>query len=278
MPPVIVCLFASTPDIAVRGFLARVLTAAPDEIAARAIAWGYDGIEFMADPLAVPDPVAFEVALRRAGAVMPVVNSGRMARQGLILLHADAAVRRKAVAGFKALLDFAGHFRARVHLGMCRGTGIPGATAADMDAMADDVFRELVAHAERAGATILLEPSEADIAAYINTMDEVMAWVDRIGSPAFLPMLDTHQLAHAEPSIPHGIRAARGRAPHVHLFDPGRWPPGLLTDTPTLDWPAIAALLRATAFRGSASLVLAPEGDPEPAARASAAFVRRLLA
>jgi sugar phosphate isomerase/epimerase len=146
-----------------------------------------------------------------------------------------------------------------------------------MDRLADDVFRDLTAHAERAGATILLEASEADIAAYINTMDEVMAWVDRLGSPAFAPMLDTHQLAHAEPSIAHGIRAARGQAPHVHLFDPGRWPPGLLHDKPTLAWPRIASLLRETAFRGSASMVLAPEGDPEPAARASAAYVRGLF-
>lgn len=276
--PVSLCLFSSTPDIVEQGFLANVSTGSPPEIAARAIAWGYDGIEFMANPERVPDPVPFARALRDAGAVLPVVNSGRMSRQGLILIQRDAAARRRAVGAFKQLLDFAGHFGARVHLGMCRGKGIPGAAPKELDALAAEVFGDLAAHAARVGAGILLEPSEVDIAGTINTMEEVMAWVARLGSPALVPMLDTHQLAHAEPSLAHGIRAARGAAPHIHLFDPGRWPPGLLQGEPTLDWPAIAALLRETGFRGSASTVLAPRGDPEPAARATARFLRGLFA
>ena len=159
-------------------------------------------------------------------------------------------IRRRALHGFKAMLDFGGHFRSRVHLGICRGRGIPGASKAEMDRIADDVFRELAAHAERVGATILLEAAETEFTNYINTMDEVMAWVDRIGSPAFAPMLDTHQLYGAEQSIESGIRAARGKAQHIHLFEPSRYPPGVLVGKPVLDWPRIAQLLREEGFPG----------------------------
>jgi sugar phosphate isomerase/epimerase len=278
MPPIRLCLFASTPDFLALGFLVKVLTGTPDELGRTAVAWGYDGIEFMPDPERVPDPIAFEKALAPTGAVMPVVNSGRIAAQKLALIHEDAEIRRRALQGFKAMLDFGGHFRSRVHLGICRGRGIPGASKAEMDRMAEDVFRELAAHAERAGATILLEAAETEFTSYINTMDEVMAWVDRIGSPAFAPMLDTHQLYGAERSIEAGIRAARGRAQHIHLFEPSRYPPGVLVGKPILDWPRIGQLLREEGLPGSASVVIASEGDPEPVARASVAYLRRLFA
>jgi sugar phosphate isomerase/epimerase len=278
MLPLCLCLFASTPDFLSMRFVVRVLTGSPEELGRQAVAWGYDGIEFMPDPEHVPDPIAFEKALAATGAVMPVVNSGRIAAQKLALLHQDAEIRRRAIRGFKAMLDFGGHFRSRVHLGICRGRGISGATEAEMDRMADDVFRELTAHAERVGATILLEAAETEFTSFINTMDEVMTWVDRIGSPAFAPMLDTHQLYAAERSIESGVRAARGRAQHIHLFEPSRYPPGVLIGKPVLDWPRIAQLLREEGLPGSASVVIASEGDPEPVARASAAYLRRLFA
>lgn len=128
------------------------------------------------------------------------------------------------------------------------------------------------------GATILLEAAEPEFGAAINTMDQVMAWVDRIGSPAFLPMLDTHQVAHGEPSIEHGFRAARGRAPHIHLYDPSRWPPGLLAPGRTLDWPRIGQILRGEGFAGSASVVLAPEGEAAHAAQRTRDYLRALFA
>jgi D-psicose/D-tagatose/L-ribulose 3-epimerase len=270
------CLFASTPEIANLGFIVRVLTGTIEELAARAVEWGYDGIEFMPDPENVPEPRVMERALTAAGAVMPVVNSGRMGVQQMALLHADAGVRGKSLAAFKRMLDFAGAFRARVGLGIARGKGITGASREQMDAMAAGVFRELAEHAERAGAVIMLEPADPGVTSYINTMDEAMAWVRRISSPAFSVMLDTYELAESEPSIEHGIRAGRGEARHIHLYDPSRWPPGVRAQT-TLDWPRIFALLRETAFAGSASVVLVPEGDAASAARKTSAFLRGVL-
>jgi sugar phosphate isomerase/epimerase len=272
------CLFSSTPDMAALSFVVKVLTGTPQELAQRAMAWGYDGIEFMPDPARVPDPQEVEAALKAAGAVMPVVNTGRMFAQGFALLHANPEVRRNSVEAFKRILDFAGHFRARVGLGAARGAGIPGASREAMDQMAEDVFRELAEHAERAQAVIMLEPADPGVTSTINTMDEAMVWVERIGSPAFSVMMDTYQLAESEPSLEHGIRAARGRANHIHLYDPSRWPPGVLAEKDRLDWPHIARVLREESFRGSGSVVLAPEGDPEPAARRAVAYLRRLFA
>lgn len=271
------CLFSSTPDMADLSFVVKVLTGTPVELAQRAVAWGYDGIEFMPDPLHVPDPREVDKALKAAGALMPVVNTGRMFAQGMALLHADALLRKDSSEAFKRILDFAGHFKARVGLGAARGAGIPGANREEMDRMAEDVFRELAAHAEKVQAVIMLEPADPGVTSYINTMDEAMAWVERIGSPAFSVMLDTYQLAESEPSLEHGIRAARGQARHIHLYDPSRWPPGVLPEKERLDWPHLARVLRQENFQGSGSVVLALEGDPEPAARKAVAYLRRIF-
>ncbi|MFB3920902.1 MAG: sugar phosphate isomerase/epimerase family protein [Terriglobia bacterium] len=271
------CLFTSTPDMNSLRFVVKVLTGAPRELAERAVAYGYDGIEFMPDPKDVPDPIAFEAAIKASGAVMPVVNTGRVFAQGLPLLQADPKARRNSLEGFKRILDFAGHFKARVGLGAARGAGIPGASRGELERMAADVFRELAAHAQQVGAVIMLEPADPGVTSFINTVDEAMAWVDRIASPAFSVMLDTYQLSESEPSIEHGIRAARGHARHIHFYDPSRWPPGVLAEKDRLDWPRLMRVLRDEGFSGSGSVVLAPEGDPEPAARKSARFLRRLL-
>lgn len=270
--PVSLCLFASTPDIADLGFIVKVLTGDIGELPRRAVEWGYSGIEFMPDPEKIPEPAAMERALRAAGAVMPVVNSGRMGVQGMALLHEDDGVRRKSIYAFKRMLDFAGYFGARVGLGVARGKG----TWVPVQ-LADEVFRELAEHAERAGAVIMLEPADPGVTAFINTMDHAMAWVGRVASPAFSIMLDTYQLAESEPSLEHGIRAACGQARHIHLYDPSRWPPGISAETNRLDWTRIFQLLRETGFHGSASVVLAPEGDPADAARQTGSFLRQAL-
>jgi hypothetical protein len=86
-----------------------------------------------------------------------------------------------------------------------------------------------------------------------------------------------YELAESEPSVEHGIRASRGIATHIHLYDPSRWPPGVRPESERMDWPLTARILREQNFHGSASVVVAPEGDPEPAARKSAAFLRNLF-
>lgn len=271
------CLFASTPDMLQHDFIVRVLTGTPEELGRTAIAWGYDGIEFMPDPHHSPDPELFAASLGRTGAVMPVVNSGRIAAQGLALFHEDAGIRQKALQGFKNILDFAGHFGASVGLGAARGKGIPGMSKTDLEDAAAETFRELAAYAEQAGAFIVLESAEAEFTGLCNTNAETMAMVERVGSPNFGIMLDTHQLWAAEPSLEEGIRAARGQARHIHLYDPSRLPPGVSPEKEALDWPGIVRLLREEGFSGSASVVIAPEGDPEPVARRSVSYLREIF-
>ncbi len=271
------CLFSSTPDIEDLGFIVKVLTGSPEELAERAAAWGYDGIEFLPDPAAIPDPEPYKRALANHGVGLYVVNSGRIAAQGMALLDKDAAVRDKSLCCFKELIDFAAEFDARVGLGMARGKGIEGASKEEMDCLADEVFGEIASHARQRGVVVMLEAAEPEVTTYINTMEKVMERVDSIDNPSFSAMLDTHQLFGAEPTLEHGIRATRGEATHIHFYDPSRWPPGVLTEKDRLDWPSLMRTLCEVHLPQTGSVVLAPEGDPEPPAIKAREYLRSFL-
>ena len=277
MERVRLCLFSSTSDMDRLNFLVKVLTGSPQELAQRCQNWGYDGIEFMPNPEDVPAPDTIASAIAEFDVALPVVNSGRMAPQGMALLDEDDSIREKSIAAFKDMIAFAGHFGARVGLGIARGTGIPGASKAEMDQLAGGVFRELAAHAEQHKVVIMLEAADPGVTSYINTMDEAYQWVQTINSPSFSLMLDTYQLVDAETSVEYGIRAAKGQATHIHLYDPSRYPPGVLAEGERLDWDHIGRVLREENFSGTGSVVLAPEGDPEAAARKALAYLRQLF-
>ncbi len=271
------CLFSSSPDIEELGFVVKVLTGSPEELAQQCAAWGYDGIEFLPDPENIPDPEPYQQALANEGVGLYVVNSGRIGAQGMGLLDEDPSVREKALGCFQGLIDFAARFDARVGLGMARGKGIEGASKEEMDHLAEDVFGEIASHAGQAGVVVMLEAAEPEVTSYLNTMDEVMEMVDKIGSPNFSAMLDTHQLIGAEPTIEHGIRASRGEATHIHFYDPSRWPPGVVAEGDRLDWPTLMRTLREVHLPKTGSLVLAPEGDPQAAAIKAREYLQSFL-
>jgi D-psicose/D-tagatose/L-ribulose 3-epimerase len=268
------CLFSSSPDIHARGFLTHVLTGDPQDLAARSLELGYDGFEYLPNPENVPNPNEFRRALDRTGAVLPVVNTGRMVRQGLTLFHPDPVVAGRAKEAFGRILEFAGAVGAQVGLGIARGPARPDLDPPSMDQLAEEVFVGLAERASAAGTVILLEPAETNVTRFILGVDEVMAWVDRVANPAFQIMLDTHQLVELEPSIEHGIRAARGRATHIHLFDPERTPPG--THPASLDWKQIFSLLHEERFQGSASAPL-PRPEQPATPQSVAAFLRERM-
>lgn len=270
-----ILVFSSTPDVAADGFVVPLLAAPLDRLAARAAALGFDGLEFLPDPDAIPEPEALRRPLAEAGIRVGVVNSGRMAVRGYGLLHRDPARRADSIAIYKRFIDLAAALGARVGLGMARGDARVALDGPGLAPLMADVFAEIGAHAAAAGTMVMLEPADPGFVAVILRVAEAAEAARRVASPGFSIMLDTHQLAVVEPSLEQGFADAGGRATHIHLYDPGHWPPGV---GPTrLDWPRVRAAMEAHGFRGSGSMVLAPEGDRDAAARAAVAFVRAQL-
>lgn len=270
-------VFASTPDMDEHAFVVKVLTGTLDAVALQAVEWGYDGIELLPNPNHVPRVEDVERAVSAAGACVTVVNSGRLYAQGMALLHRDAGSRRRALDAFKRLIDLGSALGAPIGLGAGRGATELSVSSSEEESVALGVFEEVAAYAEKAGGLVMLEPADSAETPSVPTVVEAVAWVERVGSPALTIMLDTYQIATREESFEQAFAASKGLARHIHLYDPGRRPPGSVDGESALDWPAVARALAASGFTGTGSVVLAPEGDVAGAARISARFLRGLL-
>jgi D-psicose/D-tagatose/L-ribulose 3-epimerase len=123
----------------------------------------------------------------------------------------------------------------------------------------------------------LIAPTHEADSNFICTVAEGVSWVQRIHHPAFGLMLDTYHLHRKEASVPEGLRAAAGLVQHVHLYGPGRVPPGA-RGRPGLDWRAIMVTLRDIGYEGAASVCLAHSGDRRAQAQETVAYLRSLMA
>ncbi|MBI2456360.1 MAG: sugar phosphate isomerase/epimerase [candidate division NC10 bacterium] len=266
-------LLASTPDIAATGYMVNLLLGTPELLAAEARELGYDGIEFFPGPPGTVGVAEVDRALKASDVVLTTVNSGRIVAEGLTLLHPEAAIRSRALTRLKDLLDFAGHFGVPVTLAGTKGS-LPTSLSAESGAtLAEEIFTHLTRFAAGAGSALLLAPTDEADSNFICTVADAVAWVRRINDPAFGLMLDTHQLHRKEASVIEGLRAAAGYVRHLHLYDPGRVPPGPGGKS-SLDWPAILATLRDIGYEGAASVCLAKAGDRRAQAMKALSYLR----
>jgi D-psicose/D-tagatose/L-ribulose 3-epimerase len=266
-------LLASTPDVATTGYMVNLLLGQPEALAAEAKGLGYDGIELLPGPPGTVGVDEVERALRRFDVALTAVNSGRIVAQGLTLLHPVPAVRTRALARFKDLLDLAGHFGVPVTLAGTKGMLPAGDSQETAGAMAEDILATLAEFAAASGSQLLLTPTDDADSNFICSVAEAVTWVRRLDHPGFGLMLDTHQLLKKESSVVEGIRAAAGLLSHIHLYDPGRVPPGT-SEKAGLDWSAVMATLREIGYEGAASVSLAPTGDRLALAMKTLSYLR----
>lgn len=270
-------LLASTPDIADTGYMVNLLLGSPEAVAAEAVELGYDGIEFFPGPPGTVSVVEVDQALQRFDLRLTAVNSGRIVAEGLTLLHPEPGIRARALARLKDLLDFGGHFGAPVTMAGVKGSLPSGTSPEGAKALAEEMFGDLAEFAVDAGSILLLAPTDDADSDFICTVADAVAWVRRLDHPGFGMMLDTHQLVRKEGSVTEGLRAAGELIRHLHLYDPGRRPPGIQKES-SLNWPAILVTLRDMGYEGAASVSLAPTGDRRAQAQQTATYLRSLMA
>ena len=233
---------------------------------------GYEGVELaIRDPRTV-DARAIERTLRDSGLVTPAIGTGQaFLKEGLSLSDPDEGIRARAIERMEAHIHFAARFGAAVIIGLLRGRSIGSraATASRLDAS----LRALLPIAEREKVSILIEPInryETDVLARI---EDVLAVVDRMGSPALGVLADTFHMNIEEASIEQALRLAGQRLRLVHAADSNRWAPGW----GHLDFPSIVRALREIGYGGFLSAEILPQPEPLAAARQTITHLRPLL-
>lgn len=244
---------------------------------ANSCAPSYDGIELA--PFTLGDEPHLLSTERRAeikriaadaGVAITGLHCLMVAPKGLSITAADANVRRSTLAVIRGLCDLAANLGAPIliHGSPAQRQLEPGREGEGRK-RGIECMAAAAAAAENAGVAYLLEPLAREDTGFINTVEEAVAVVRAIGSPALRTMLDCSAAGRAEAEpIPDVLRRwlPTGLVTHIHLNDPNRRGPG----EGALAFAPILAALEANGYAGMAAIepfIYEPDG-PSCAARA----------
>ena len=214
---------------------------------------GYQGVE-----LHLVDPPGFEVEALAdfvESIRLPVVSflSGQnFVRDGLNLSSPRAEVRQRAIERLGFCTKVASRFGAVVILGQMLGLLGEEPSVSTGEARIEESLKPVVEAAERHGTTIGLEPLNIAEGGFFNTLRDVIALTDRLGSRRFEPMLDTHHMFKnpEERSMTGPIRQVGSHLAHVHLCETNGGPFG----AGALDFRAIFQAFQAIKYPGWVSV------------------------
>ena len=190
---------------------------------------GYEGVE-----LAVRDPgrvtvAALEAALSAHRLQVVALGTGQAyGEDGLSFTDSQAEVRAQAIDRFKNHIRLASRLGAVVIVGLIRGRTQPGAGPTQAMTWLEAALAECVEAAAQQQVQLVLEPINRYETDLINTLDEGLALLQRLGAPpSVLGLLpDTFHMNIEEPSLETSLRRAAARITHFHVADSNRWYPG----------------------------------------------------
>lgn len=249
----------------------------PDAFAKRALAlaqMGYDGVELM-----VRDARRVDAALLRRLAAQGVrcaaLGTGKVyTADGLSFSDPDAAVRAAAVQRIRDSIDLAASLGCPpVILGSCRG--VTAGKNGEGLARVCECLAQCADRAQQQGVRLALEPMPHSETPLINTVDEGLAVLRRVASPALFLTLDTCNMNIEEASLEAAVLRAAGRIAHVQVADNNRRYPS----AGHIDFERFLAVLYASGYDGYISAELGSfGGDPLGDARLALGYLRAVTA
>lgn len=237
-------------------------------------ALGYEGVELALLDRGQIDLGQLRAALRETGLALPMISTGQIfAAGGCSFAAADPGLRSKAEGLFAGLIETAAEFGAMVNIGRVRG-GISGnGPGPEVELRVGDSLRRLGERAAALGVRLVLEPVNRYEIDFLNSCAEAAAFLDRQGLGEILLMPDLFHMNIEEPSIEGSLGKFAGRTGYIHFADSNRHAPG----AGHLDFAALVGSLRASGYGGWIGVEILPVPDPDRAAAAAVAQLRRFI-
>lgn len=236
---------------------------------------GYGGVEIhLLHPGDIDRHRVRELCLRHSLQI-PTLGTGMAARiEGLTFTDPDSGVRAKAVERILGQIDLAAYLGSAVTIGLIYGS--LGKERALMEARREAALECLVRccrYAEDKGVTLLLEAINRYELDQHNSLGEVIARIESIGSKNLKLLADTFHMNIEEVDIQLSLRKAAKHLGHVHLADSNREAPG----HGHLPLRAVVKTLMQIHFQGHVSFEILPLPSTEQAAQDGIACVQKLL-
>ena len=226
-------------------------------------ATGFDGVEIPVFEGAPDDYTRLGKRLDALGLARTAVSA--IGDPALDLISADAGLRRAGIERMRWILDCtaalgADRVSGPLHsvLGQFSGHG----PTADEFARAIDSQQQIGAHAARVGVSVGLEALNRFECYLLNTMDDLAAFVGKVGHPNIRAMYDTFH-ANIEEADPIGaLTRNRDVIAHIHLSENDRGVPG----RGNIPWAETFAAIRDSGYDDWLTIEAFGRGLPDLAA------------
>jgi len=234
---------------------------------------GFDGAE-----LAVRNPKDLKVEnvikiIKENHLEVPAIGTGQAyGEEGLSFSDPNKKIRKMAVERIKDQIVFASHFNAIVIIGLIRGKIEESVNRAEAEKWTIDCLKECTEFAQEYNIRLTLEPVNRYESNFINTLDEGIKFIKRVGAPNLGILADTFHMNIEEISIYDSIIKAKNYITHVHFADSNRWAPGC----GHLDFAKIVQTLKKIDYQGYVSAEILPLPDPDNCARLTAEHLNKI--
>ena len=192
----------------------------------------------------------------------------------LTLTSPDAAIRKKAVAFIRTIIDLAGSFGAPAIIGSMQGRHGDGVDKTQALGYLAEGLNALGEHARQYGVPLLFEPLNRYETNLVNSVDDGVGLVRSLTTDNVKLLVDLFHMNIEETDIAAAIRAGAGAIGHVHFVDSNRRPAGC----GHTDFVPIAAALRDIGFDGYVSAEALPFPNPAEAAALTIKAYRQYFA
>lgn len=231
---------------------------------------GYQGVELL---VANPDHIQIEILtekLQQYDLQLAVIGTSPMQiGEKLFLLHPDPENRREARRRMSGLIRLCAEFGVPAVIGKYRGqiADVPGCREQDLEAVLKDICKEAASFE----VPVLIEPQNATNINNINTIQDGLDWIRRIGYGKMGLLADIYHMGITEYSITDSLRQSAGRIGFIHMSDSDRKVPG----TGTLPIEAVMKTLDEIEYSGYVSLEIDQIPNAMEASEQSAEFLRK---
>ena len=225
---------------------------------------GFDGAE-----LAVRNPKDLKVEniikiIKENNLEVPAIGTGQAyGEEGLSFSDPDEAIRKMAVKRINNQIIFASHFNAQVIIGLIRGIIKENVDKTEAEEWTVDCLRKCTEFAKEYNVRLTLEPVNRYESNFINSLNEGIEFIKRVGTSNLGLLADTFHMNIEEISIYNSIIQAKDYITHVHFADSNRWAPGC----GHLDFTKIVQTLKKINYQGYISAEILPLPDPDSCAR-----------
>lgn len=189
---------------------------------------GYDGVEVHIHDSDTIDRSGLKRMLDQYGLSLTSIGTGTAYGKDRIFLSSEEeSVRKRAIGRLKGHMVTASDYEhAVIIIGLVRGKVSDCSSREVYEENLIASLKECVKTAEELGVVLGIEVINRYESDYLNTNQESLLLLEKVGSENLKLHIDTYHMNIEEGNIYEAIRQAQGKICHVHIADNDRWYPG----------------------------------------------------